>query len=176
MAGNEIKAAEYRCFEACLVVCACVCGRVFLRGMYINSNTNWKEEPCQPYQSETEHCWICKCSIQYLFPPRWKSLTFGIKRLIWKVTYRKINALSVYVDKTKVLCFPRVKAPVFLLLSDLFLYGPLSPALQTYLFNSKLQTVLPVLMSSDVSTALCSIVRVISYTQPVRRVGANHSA
>lgn len=25
MAGNEIKAAEYRCFDVCLVGCVCVC-------------------------------------------------------------------------------------------------------------------------------------------------------
>lgn len=116
------------CMPVCSVVsvCECVCHCMFFRGMYINKkNTNWKEDGCQPYHNNAEHCWICKCSTQCLSPPLCKSLTLGIKRLIWKVTYSKRGALSVCVNKSKVLCFPCVKALVFLFFSDLFLSAPL---------------------------------------------------
>lgn len=63
--------------------------------------------------------------------------------------------------KAKFFASPRVKALVFLILADLFSSRTDLPL-----------KVLPILLSTDVSTALCSIVRLISYTQPILQNGS----
>lgn len=147
--------------------CVYVCGCVFLRGTHINENTNWKEEGCQPR-------WICKCSTQCLHPSseshspwgsrgsyeRWLTVKEALSLFMW------IKAKFSVPLKSKPCCFSSS-------LTSFFLHRCISPI---YLFNLNSRGFHLFLCAQMFQPALNSIVRHISYTEPMRRVRANHSA
>lgn len=168
--------ARPRCSVVC--ACACECVHVILRGMYINENANWKKRAASCVTATLNIVGFLNVYLLPLFffesHSPWGSRGLCIYTYIRWLTVKGV--LLCLCEQSKLLYFPH---GVSHFLWPPFFHPIVPPALPNYLFNLKKRQgffFLPLRLSTDVSAALCSIVRLISYTLPMRQVGANHSA